>query len=227
MDKITLIAKAVCMFLFLFCSLGIIVMLITEEDEEPNKTVYLTAEEWANRPVMPNASETEQVEAFKVEEPIEEAAEMMLFESVPLDAELQILAQELCKEYHVGFAFFLAMCESESSFNPEASGDGNKSKGLMQINRPNWERYGLDASMVSDNLEIGIRMMGELIEKYQEFDAVVMAYKGGEAKADQWIAEGFRLASCDELADRTIYWQEVIDKERTASKGFDTVQSNK
>jgi len=132
--------------------------------------------------------------------------------NVPLTPELQIHAQQICDQYHVGYAFFLAMCESESSFNPEALGDSGASQGLMQINRCNWERYDLDASMVFDNVEIGIRMMAELIEKYQEFDAVVMAYKGGESFADEWIAQGKRLDCCDKLVERTMYWQTVIDE---------------
>lgn len=84
----------------------------------------------------------------------------------------------------------------------------------MQINRPNWNRYDLDASFAYDNLEIGIRMMSELIQKYEEVDAVIMAYKGGEGKANKWIEEGFRLSACDTIVDRTMYWQEIIDKNK-------------
>ena len=132
--------------------------------------------------------------------------------NVPLSAELQIHAQQVCDRYDVGYAFFLAMCESESSFKPEALGDSGASRGLMQINKCNWEKYGLDASMVYDNIEIGIRMMAELIEKYEAFDHIVMAYKGGESFADEWIAQERRLDCCDTLADRVEYWQNIIDE---------------
>lgn len=190
----------------------------TEAAEQPKSTViYLTEEEMMNRPLMPTQKAQIKPKFEAVVEhkaPVEEVREKYTAnENVPLDTYLQLYAQQLCEEYKVGYAFFLAMCESESSFNTEAVGDSGRSRGLMQINKPNWEKYGLDASMTYDNLEIGIRMMSELIEKYGEFDAVVMAYKGGESKADEWIREGFRLSACDEIAERTIYWQEVIEKE--------------
>lgn len=131
---------------------------------------------------------------------------------VPLDAELQIHAQMMCEEYHVNYKFFLAMCESESSFDVDAIGDSGKSQGLMQINKCNWTRYDLDASMVYDNIEIGVRMLAELIEKYDgNFDAVVMAYKGGEAFADEWLKAGKRLDACETVFDRTIYYSKLLE----------------
>lgn len=206
----TFLAMLLCLALF-----GI--KYICTEAAEPQirtKIIYLTPEEMANRPLMSKVVEkTEKIEAVVEDKTVCTIKdEFKVYDEIPLDAELQIYTQELCKEYKVGYAFFLAMCESESSFISEARGDSNRSLGYMQINKPNWERYGLDASMIYDNFEIGIRMMSELIDKYGEFDAVVMAYKGGESFADEWLAQGKRLDSCDTLAERTNYWQEVIDK---------------
>lgn len=225
MDTVSTIAKVICTSALITFVLYVIAMQVMAYEPE-DKTVYLTEEEWANRPKIEQQIEHKHLESEPIEELIPTGASFLVYDGIPLDAELQIEAQKLCQEYKVGFAFFLAMCESESSFNTDASGDGSRSKGLMQINKPNWEKYGLDASMVRDNLEIGIRMMSELIEKYGEFDAVVMAYKGGEAKADEWIAEGFRLASCDTLAERTLYWQEVLDIRRTAAVSKNECGSN-
>lgn len=197
----------------LSCGLGVLLCLVVlfirfrrESDtaaelkeETPARVVYIVAQEQA--PTLE-----------RVEEPEPRYFPRFIVNScVPLDAEYQIYAQMLCEEYHVNYYFFLAMCESESSFNPEAVGDSGKSQGLMQINKCNWEKYGLDASMVFDNLEIGIRMLAELADKYNgNFDAVVMAYKGGEAFADEWIAAGKRLDACDDILERTLYYSKLI-----------------
>lgn len=183
--------------------------LVAMDEDKDDGVIYLTAEEMARRPMMTIVIENDEDEAIAEEV----VPAYRVYEGVPMPADHQILAQELCSEYHVGYAFFLAMLESESTFNPDAVGDGSKSVGYMQINKPNWYRYGLDAFEIYDNLEIGIRMLSELIEKYQECDAVIMAYKGGEAQADEWIAEGFRLEACDIVTDRAVYWQTVLDKE--------------
>lgn len=199
-----------CLLIFVFTILAVTKTPAFETDE----VIYLTEEEMANRPIIETEVTEDYVKIEEIEEVLDYSIEEESFvpnDSIPLSAYLQELSTELCREYKVGYAFFLAMCESESSFDTEARGDSGKSRGLMQINRPNWERYGLDASMVGDNLEIGIRMMGELIEKYGEVDAVIMAYKGGESFADEWLAQGKRLSACDEIVDRTMYWQSVID----------------
>lgn len=205
------------LMLVAFCLLVFIITILAVTNTsafELSETVYLTEEEMANRPIIEPVITEDDVKIEEVEEVLDYTIEEEQFvpnDNIPLSAYLQELSTELCREYNVGYAFFLAMCESESSFNTEARGDSGKSRGLMQINKPNWEKYGLDASMVGDNLEIGIRMMGELIEKYGEVDAVIMAYKGGESFADEWIAQGKRLSACDEIVDRTMYWQSVID----------------
>lgn len=132
---------------------------------------------------------------------------------IPLSEDLQIFCQEKCKEYGVAYSFFLAMVESESSFQ-DVIGDSGLSYGRMQIRKCNWDRYdGLDAHNELDNLEIGIRMLGELVQKYQEADKVIMAYKGGETAMLGWVEEGFRLPICDELETRAMYWAEVLANE--------------
>lgn len=133
-----------------------------------------------------------------------------IYENVPLEEKYQIKAQVACEQYNVPFAFWLALVESESAFQIDAIGDSGRSIGLMQINKPNWDRYGLDAELPFDNIEIGVRMIHELTEKYGEMDAIVMAYKGGEAKADEWIKEGYKLPVCDVVSDATVWWQENL-----------------
>lgn len=155
--------------------------------------------------------------AYAIEETeiVEEEAPLLDFpvlEEIPLSPEYQLLTRRICKEYNVNYSLFLAICESESSFNVECvAGDSGRSIGPMQINKPNWNRYGLDASKTEDNFEIGIRMIKELVDKYMEFDAIVMAYKGGESFANKWISEGRRLECCDTLKERAIYWEGICE----------------
>lgn len=135
------------------------------------------------------------------------------YESIPLSLVSQISMQKWCDEYHVNYGIALAFMESESSFIKDANGDSGNSIGLMQINSPNWYRYGLDAHITLDNIQIGVRILSELIEKYGELDAVTMAYKGGEDFADTWIAEGKRLDSaCDQIIELTEKWQKFLEE---------------
>lgn len=132
------------------------------------------------------------------------------YDEIPLDKHYQSYLQMLCKEQNVPFCIALAFIESESTFNPDAVGDSGNSVGFLQINVPNWYRYGLNAFDEYENLEIGVRMLRELLDKYNELDAVTMAYKGGESKADKWIEEGYRLPACDEILNNVMKWEGVI-----------------
>lgn len=135
----------------------------------------------------------------------------VLLDTIPWTAELQMWAQDQCREYNVAYSFFLAMCESECTFKWQ-TGDSGKSVGYMQIRQCNWDRYeGLDVNEPKGNIAIGIRMIGELMTKYQEADAVIMAYKGGESAMLQWVEEGYRLPACDYVEGLAQKWQEEID----------------
>lgn len=129
---------------------------------------------------------------------------------IPLSEDLQKFAQEKCRYYKIGYAFFLAMCESESSFIWPNTTDNI---GYMQINLVNEDRYPeLNIYEEYDNLEVGIRMMAELKDAYMSFDEIIMGYKGGEASMLEWVAEGYRLSICDQILERTNYYQELIEE---------------
>ena len=198
-----------------------LIVVITEKtpEEDTKETIYLTEEEMEARPIMvssinivgePEVHDTE-TEAAELEEEVEEDP-YHPYDFIPMDDELQVHCQMLCDTYDVGFAFFLAMVESESAFSLECYGDSGNSIGPCQINRPNWYRYDLNAHVPADNVEIGIRMLSELIIKYQDTDKVIMGYKGGEDAMLKWVKEGTRLSACDEVANATIWWQERLDE---------------
>lgn len=183
-------------------------VLTVEEPEAEEEIILLTDEEMEQRPLL---YPVEEEPAAVLEEPENEET-FKYYEEIPLEKKIQFFTQNLCKEYGVSYGFFIAILESESSFDKDAVGDGNKSIGYMQINKPNWERYDLDAFMVYDNLEIGIRMLSELIEKYPDVDDVVMGYKAGESALKSFKDSGVRLSVCDVIIERTIYWNQIIDK---------------
>lgn len=139
--------------------------------------------------------------------------EIILPDTVPLEGKYQVHAQELCYEYHISYSLVLAVVESESSFIWQ-EGDGGKSIGWAQIRKCNWYKYGLDASDPYDNLEIGIRMLADLKEKYHEFDKIIMAYKGGESAMLEWVEEGYTLPCCEVLAERAAYWEGELNDTR-------------
>ena len=61
--------------------------------------------------------------------------EFIAYEDVPLPEDMQIFMQQECKELDLSYKFALALMETESSFNPDAVGDGGRSVGYMQINQ--------------------------------------------------------------------------------------------
>lgn len=185
-------------------------------DRYPNRSIPLTEEELYEH-------EQEMIELARIAEEerlakdrafvLEETAVEVygIYADIPLDRETQLFMQQICRTYEVSYAFALAILESESTFDSAAVGDSGKSIGYMQINKPNWNKYGLDAHYDFDNLEIGIRMLSELNEKYGDLDEVIMGYKAGESKMCELVAEGRRLSACDEIPERTLYFQELIE----------------
>lgn len=174
-------------------------------------TVYrLTEEEMKQRPLMPKEEEPIENVNVAVGEPLTEYTPT--YKVIPLPDDLQIFAQEKCKEYEVSFTFFLAMLESESSFNKEAKGDSGNSVGYMQINKVNWDRYGLNAFMPQDNIEIGIRMMSEYIKAYDDIDMVIMCYKAGEHRANELRDQNIRLSACDTVLEAMAWWEEALNR---------------
>ena len=210
MKRMVILLISVLTF-FLLSAIATIIS-ICKPTETEDTTIYLTEEQMANRPVIEQQKVEEVIEEEEVEEFVDDGT--FLYDIVPLDGELQLLTQRLCMEHEVSYAFFLAMLESESGFNGDAKGDSGRSVGYMQINKPNWDKYGLNAFVPQENLEIGIRMMGDLIKKYQDFDMVVMCYKAGEGKAQELKEQGIKLSACDSIAESTLWWEEELSKLR-------------
>ncbi len=130
------------------------------------------------------------------------------WEEIPLDTELQEFIVERCSEYNIRPAIIFAMCQRESQYTVDAIGDGGDSYGLLQI-QPRWH-YGRMLELESTNLldpyhnvTVGIDILAELIEKYDEkICAALVAYNAGSYNG-----------TVTEYAETIINEAERLDKE--------------
>ena len=110
----------------------------------------------------------------------EEATKIITEEETPLRT--QIRAE--CEGKRITPEIVMAVIEVESKGNPQAIGDGGDSLGLMQI-QPKWHRARMERLGVDDlldpeqNIKVGVDILEELLEKYQDIDAALTAYNVG------------------------------------------------
>ena len=118
---------------------------------------------------------------------------------IPLDAELQKYASEMCYLYGVPYEVLLAVIEHESGFNPNAIGynrNGTHDSGLCQINSVNhaWLlEQGIDVHTPAGNIHAAVVMLGGWIQKY-DLETALRCYASGEHGAielgrGKWFAE--------------------------------------
>lgn len=133
-------------------------------------------------------------------------------DELPMSKDMQRWCQEKCKQYKVAYSFFLAFIGTESSYGTD-TGNSENVIGPMQISRCNWNRYKeLDVFNDYDNVEIGIRMLSELLQEYANTDMIIMGYKAGENRMLEMVAQGQRLEVCDTVAEIANYWEIKIEE---------------
>lgn len=117
-------------------------------------------------------------------------SEVNYYYDVPLDIELQRHIDNLCQSEGIDTALVLAVIEQESNYNCHAVGDGERSKGLMQIQQQ-WHEGRMQRLGVEDlmdpyqNIEVGVDILSDLLEKEKGTEWALMAYNGGEALANK------------------------------------------
>lgn len=107
---------------------------------------------------------------------------------VPLTEDLQDIIIETASRCGVDPALVLAVIEKESGYNPDASGDNGKSQGLMQIWRSFHEKRMEKLGAVNlydpkDNVLVGIDILAEKLDKYEDAEKALIAYNAGDAGA--------------------------------------------
>ena len=130
-----------------------------------------------------------QLRARPVVMELEEPAEPeRTYYDVPLTEDLQDIIIDISEKRGVDPALVIAVIEKESGYKPDASGDNGRSQGLMQIWRSFHEKRMEKLGAVNlydprDNVIVGIDILAEKLEKYEDAEKALIAYNAGDAGA--------------------------------------------
>ena len=145
-----------------------------------------------------------------VDEAEVETEEFAPYDFIHLSDELQIHMESLCADYDLDFFLCAALMESESTFREDAISRDGKDIGLFQIRASVWEDYfnemGLDIRDPKDNIECGLLIIKNLLDKYPE-ETALQCYKCGETRGLQLINEGTVIKSVQYVLERQAEWK--------------------
>ena len=118
--------------------------------------------------------------------------------NIPLDEDIQKYLYDKCKEYNVPYDLTLGVIKVESNFNPSLihkNSNGSRDYGLFQINTINhkWlsEELGItDFLNPYQNIDAGVYMLSQLIQKYDNEHIVLMSYNMGERATKNLTSRG-------------------------------------
>lgn len=142
--------------------------------------------------VIPTAAIKRETTAPSTPEPEEERPR--IYDSIPLEAELQEFTYRRCEEKSLDYEMVLAIMERESRFDPTAI-SATEDYGIMQINQCNhdWlkEELGITDFMdAKQSITAGTEILGRLAAKYDDPQKILMAYNMGETGARRLWKEG-------------------------------------
>lgn len=131
-----------------------------------------------------------------------------------LSYELQEIMQDCCDEYGVPYALALAVAEAETHFDPDAVSTTND-YGLMQINQSNhgWlQEMGFDPLTYAGNIEAGIYIISQQLQKYGEPELALMAYNCGPTGARKlWDAGAYQTDYTRKVMTAYEYWTSLLE----------------
>ena len=119
----------------------------------------------------------------------EKTSEKVIYYDIPLSKELQDYTRKICEKYgNVDETLVYALIKQESNFRVKALGDNGKSKGLMQIqeiwHKERMKKLGVDSLMTAKgNIRVGIDILSEKIDKYNDLGKALTAYNAGDGGA--------------------------------------------
>lgn len=133
---------------------------------------------------------------------------------VSMEPEDQRMVFNICREYNVAFSLVMALIEHESDFDATARSSTGDS-GLTQINDVNegwlYELGFVDLMDPAQNVEAGVYILADLLERY-EVSMALMAYNMGEEGAAKLWDQGITESS---------YSREIIAREAEFSRYLD------
>ena len=152
-------------------------------DAPPEEPILTLAEEEPEELVQPVVCQ------LRVEVKAPEADK---YRDIPLDHELQDVAQAACEEYGVLPDILFAVMDVESGYQLDAQ--NGECYGLMQIHSINlpWLQEQIGTTDLSDpaqNIKAGAYILGGYLERYSLTDSL-MAYNLGEGGAKAQWAQG-------------------------------------
>lgn len=140
-----------------------------------------------------------------------ETEEFAPYEFISLRDELQIYMETLCADMDLDYFLCAALMESESTFREDVTSKDGKDIGLFQIRASVWEKHfkerGLDIYDSKDNIECGLIIIKDLLDKYP-VETALQCYKCGETKGLQLLEEGTVIKSVQYILER---WEEYKD----------------
>ena len=122
----------------------------------------------------------------------ETKTEKVIYYDIPLSKELQDYTRKICKKYgNLDETLVYAVIKQESNFRVNALGDSGKSKGLMQIQEmwhgKRMERLNVNSLMTAKgNIKVGVDILSEKIDKYNDLGMALTAYNAGDGGAYQY-----------------------------------------
>ena len=137
-------------------------------------------------------------------------------DDIPLPYDLQDFMQSACDTYGVPYALALAVCETESGFDPNAASDA--CAGYMQLNSCNFDRLealtGYDPQSPDGNIVCGVALLGELLAAYGDIEKALCCYNAGEAGAyEHYFSKGIISTKYTRaVLERQRAWQDVLDQ---------------
>lgn len=128
--------------------------------------------------------------------------------------DLQELMQDQCEAYGVPYALALAIAEVETHFDPDAVSPTND-YGLMQINKCNHEwlqSLGMDPLTHTGNIEAGLYMIGNYLNKYEDTEMALMAYNNGPSGARKlWDAGTYQTDYTRKVMTALEHWTSILE----------------
>lgn len=168
--------------------------------------------------IPPPVQAPAEVQVRELDEPVEPDAisyrkdGYIYTDLVPMPKEYQKVMQEACRENGVPYALALGITECESSFDPWA--DSGVAYGYMQIAYINFDwlrEEEIFAGTRKGNIDAGCRIIGELLEKYQDPHLALMAYNCGEYGASQLWDEGYTSSAYSrKVLEAASRWEEIV-----------------
>ena len=187
------------LFLMMFGTIAVFAAVSNNKVEqkiEPTPSIY----------ILPYDTKMENVEDTQIStvavEPVEtvEVVKQYIYYDVPLTDEFQRYIQDVCEQY--GFERYdivIALIGHESSYRQTVVSSTND-YGYMQINTVNheWlsELLGITDFLDGEqNVEAGIYLLDNLVDKYDDVGLALMCYNCGECGAKQLWEQGIYSTS--------------------------------